>query len=104
MSPGMREDVSRMPESYSDAWRRLDEDFASRTRKATALQIEGTLLAHDWEGGHRCRCGRLVTSPREWGQHLLELALLDEAEQESPVRDQTPKHVGPATGRHRSLA
>jgi hypothetical protein len=69
-----------MPEGYAEAWRRLDEDFDSRTRQATALQIEGTLRAHEWEGGYRCRCGRAVSMPREWGQHLLELVLIDQQE------------------------
>jgi hypothetical protein len=70
-----------MPESYAEAWRRLDEDFASRAREATALQIEGTLQAHEWEGGYQCRCGRPVGMPRDWGEHLLELVLVDHAEQ-----------------------
>ena len=70
-----------MPESYAEAWRRLDEDFDNRSREATALQIEGTLQAHDWDGGFRCSCGRPVGMPREWGQHLLELNLFDETEQ-----------------------
>jgi hypothetical protein len=70
-----------MPENYAEAWRRLDDDFDSRKREATALQIEGTLQGHDWDGGYRCRCGQPVTMPREWGQHLLELVLFDEADQ-----------------------
>ena len=70
-----------MPESYAEAWRRLDQDYERRTQEATALQIEGTLRAHDWDGGYQCRCGKPVGLPREWGQHLLELALYDEAEQ-----------------------
>jgi hypothetical protein len=69
-----------MPESYAEAWRRLDDDFDRRTREATALQIEGTLRAHHWEGGYGCRCGRPISMPRDWGQHLLELALYDEIE------------------------
>jgi hypothetical protein len=73
-----------MPESYAEAWRRLDDgegaDAAdgadgARTREATDLQIEGTLQSHDWDGGYRCRCGRAVSLPRDWGRHLLELAL-----------------------------
>ena len=68
-----------MPESYAEAWRRLDDDFDRREREATALQIAGTLRAHDWEGGHRCRCGKPVRMPRDWGEHLLELALYDES-------------------------
>ena len=69
-----------MPESYAEAWRRLDEDFDSRARQATALQIESTLQAHEWDGGYRCRCGLAVGMPRDWGEHLLELVLLDQAE------------------------
>ena len=64
-----------MPESYAEAWRRLDDDFESRTREATALQIEGTLVAHD--GAYRCRCGHAVALPGDWGRHLLEIALFD---------------------------
>lgn len=64
-----------MPESYAEAWRRMDDDYDRRTREATDLQIEGTLRAHDWDGGHRCRCGKPVSLPRDWGWHLLELAL-----------------------------
>jgi hypothetical protein len=70
-----------MPEGYGAAWRRLDEDFDSRMREATALQIEGTLQAHEWDGGFRCRCGRPISVPREWGEHLLELVLGDQPEQ-----------------------
>jgi hypothetical protein len=68
-----------MPESYAEAWRRLDDEFDRRAREATALQIEGTLQAHEWEGGFRCRCGRPVSMPADWGQHLLETVLFDEA-------------------------
>jgi hypothetical protein len=69
-----------MPEGYAEAWRRIDDDYERRTREATALQIEGTLQAHEWQGGYRCRCGKPVGMPRDWGQHLLELALYDETE------------------------
>ncbi|MFZ2014298.1 MAG: hypothetical protein WAV00_10790 [Nocardioides sp.] len=64
-----------MPESYADAWRRPDDDSDRRSREATESQIEGTMQAHDWDGGYRCRCGAPVTLPREWGRHLLELTL-----------------------------
>ena len=74
------DEVSRMPEGYAEAWRRLDDDFDRRAREARDLQIEGTLDAHGWEGGLQCRCGRPVSMPRDWGQHLLELALVDESE------------------------
>jgi hypothetical protein len=70
-----------MPEGYAEAWRRLDNDFESRTREAVALQIQSTLQAHEWDGRYRCRCGEPVGVPREWGQHLLELVLCDEAEE-----------------------
>lgn len=70
-----------MPESYADAWRRLDDDYDRHTRTATDLQIEGTLQDHDWDGGFRCRCGKPVSLPRDWGVHLLEFALDHESEQ-----------------------
>jgi hypothetical protein len=70
-----------VPEGYAEAWRRLDDEFGSRTRQEAALQIEGTLRAHDWDGGYRCVCGRPISMPREWGQHLLELVLFDEADE-----------------------
>ena len=49
-----------MPEGYAEAWRRLDEDYDRRSREATALQIEGTLRAHDWDGGYRISPGCIV--------------------------------------------
>jgi hypothetical protein len=69
-----------MPESYAEAWRRLDDAHDRRTREAIDLQVEGTLQAHDWDGGYRCRCGKAVGLPRDWGRHLLELAREPEAE------------------------
>lgn len=68
-----------MPESYAEAWRRFDDDFDSRAREATALRIEATLQAHQWEGGFRCRCGLPISLPQDWGQHLLELVLYDDS-------------------------
>ena len=69
-----------MPESYAEAWRRLDEDHDRRAREATALQVESTLRAHDWDGGYRCQCGLAIGTPRDWGQHLLELSMYDGAD------------------------
>ena len=70
-----------MPENYAEAWRRMDDDYDRRSRVATdGLQIEGILRAHEWDGGHRCRCGKSVRLPRDWGWHLLEFALDHDAE------------------------
>jgi hypothetical protein len=68
-----------MPESYDEAWRRLDEDAARRWRQATAEQIEAELREHRWDGGLWCRCGEPVDMPVNWGRHLLELVLFDQA-------------------------
>jgi hypothetical protein len=73
-----------MPESYEQAWRRMDEDYARRHREETALQIESTLEAHLWDGGFYCRCGQPVDLPRDWGGHLLELTLFDADDEDRP--------------------
>lgn len=69
-----------MPESYEQAWRRLDEDAERRYRQETAQRIEGITHEHDWAGGFWCQCGISIGMPMDWGRHLLEVALFEDVE------------------------
>lgn len=68
------------PETYDQAWRRLDAEYAQRAREADAAKVEQILATHNWVGGFYCRCGAPIDIPNHWGQHLLELALFDDVE------------------------
>lgn len=67
-------------ETYDQAWRRLDEEYAQRARERDAAQVEQLLASHHWSGGFYCQCGVPVDLPAHWGRHLLELALFDDIE------------------------
>lgn len=68
-----------MPDSYTDAWRKADEDYDRREQQRIDQEIQDLLRTHDWRGGYYCACGEPINMPAGWGRHLLTLALVEEA-------------------------
>jgi hypothetical protein len=65
-----------MPDTYEEAWRRADEEYAARERERIAALIEQLVADHWWLGGLECSCGTHVAPTRNsHTRHLLEVAL-----------------------------